>query len=105
MTKALRKEADYLDIQPVLPPELLDNRKPEQIGSIPVTSIKPDFVPSTEAELLAALGSWEWRMFSGALYRIIIKGEEGQPDTSLPFLPNRAQCRRYDLRRGRDGWL
>ncbi len=51
------------------------------------------FRPNSEAEFLLALKSWEWRMFSGCLYKIIIKGEEGSDDTVLPFKPNRAQRR------------
>jgi len=53
--------------------------------------IDPSFVPTTEAELAMCLASWRWRLFSGALYRIIVKGEEGQPTTSMPFIPNASQ--------------
>ena len=32
-----------------------------------------DFVPGTTAELAWCLRSWRWRIFSGQLYKIIIK--------------------------------
>jgi hypothetical protein len=86
-------DSEYEDHEPVLPAQRIDNRPPVQIAAVPVTEIDDDFTPADTEALLKALGSWKWRMFSGALYRIIIKGEEGQPDTSLPFIPNRAQRR------------
>lgn len=55
--------------------------------------ITPDFVPQTEDDMLACLLSWEWRMFSGQLYKIMVKGEDGEEGTVMPFKPNRAQRR------------
>ena len=51
--------------------------------------ITPEFVPQTEAEFLACLDSWEWRIFSGQLYKIMVKedGEDGEGFV-LPFVPN-----------------
>lgn len=52
------------------------------------------FIPESEPELMAALGSWEWRIFSGALYKITTKGEDEAddvPDIAVPFRPNASQ--------------
>lgn len=54
--------------------------------------VTPETIPKTEMELRLCLASWEWRMFSGHLYKIIVKGDD--PDdqgTVRPFIPNRAQ--------------
>jgi len=53
--------------------------------------ITPALIPRTEAELLICLTSWEWRIFSGQLYKIIIKGDDETDDTVMPFIPNGAQ--------------
>lgn len=56
--------------------------------------ITPDFVPATEDELDAAIASWEWRIFSGCLYKITTKGDDvddDTPDIAVPFKPNHAQ--------------
>lgn len=54
--------------------------------------ITPDFVPQNEAELTACLASWEWRIFSGQLYKIMVKeeGDEGEGFV-VPFIPNANQ--------------
>lgn len=51
-------------------------------------------LPTSEEELARCLADPEWRLFSGALYQIIVKGE-GDDDESFvqPFKPNRAQRR------------
>ena len=51
-------------------------------------------MPTDVAELERCLADPEWRLFSGCLYQIIVKGE-GDDDESFvqPFLPNRAQRR------------
>ena len=51
-------------------------------------------LPTNEEELARCLADPEWRLFSGALYQIIVKGD-GEDDESFvqPFLPNRAQRR------------
>ena len=59
-------------------------------------------LPQDAAELARCLADPEWRLFSGALYKIMIKGddkigadgsiEEGDSFV-LPFKPNRAQKR------------
>lgn len=56
--------------------------------------VTPSTVPTNEAELMACLASWEWRIFSGQLYKITTKGDdaaEDEPDIAVPFRPNTAQ--------------
>ena len=52
-----------------------------------------DFVPVTEVDLIRALASWRWRIFSGRLYKIMIKGDEDEDAYTAPFLPNETQVR------------
>lgn len=54
----------------------------------------PSVVPTTEAELLTCLQSWAWRIYSGQLYKILVKEDDDDEDSTgltLPFMPNRAQ--------------
>lgn len=60
-----------------------------------IGQITNDFVPETQEEMVLALGSWDWRIFSGAIYKITTKGDdeaEDTPDIAVPFRPNPAQC-------------
>lgn len=50
-----------------------------------------DFVPQSEEQLLWALQSWRWRVFSGQLYKIMTKADEFQDGSVIPFHPNDAQ--------------
>lgn len=52
-------------------------------------------IPTNEKELERCLADPEWRIFSGCLYKIMIKGdgEEDGDAYSVPFKPNRAQKR------------
>ena len=56
-------------------------------------------MPTDVAELSRCLSDPEWRIFSGCLYKIMIKGDdklagEGEADSFvMPFKPNRAQRR------------
>ena len=51
-------------------------------------------LPSTPDELARCLADPEWRVCSGALYRIMVKGDDESSDvTQMPFRPNRAQRR------------
>lgn len=52
-----------------------------------------DFDPQTKEQLMWAVGSWEWRIYSGKIYKIMVKGEEDDDSTAfvLPFVPNEAQ--------------
>ena len=52
-----------------------------------------DFVPSTAAELAQCLADPHWRVGSGALYKIMVKEDEDDAGTVVPFKPNRAQRR------------
>jgi hypothetical protein len=55
--------------------------------------IPHDFVPSNEAEMAACLQDPMWRICSGQLYKIMLKSEEGEDSTVVPFKPNKAQMR------------
>ncbi|WP_225616686.1 terminase [Variovorax sp. 38R] len=60
------------------------------------TPLRP--LPTNAEELQRCLADPEWRLFSGCLYKIMVKGddaEEGEPAESfvLPFKPNGAQRR------------
>ena len=50
-------------------------------------------LPSNEIELARCLNDPHWRLFSGCLYKIMVKGDDGDTDMVMPFLPNRAQKR------------
>lgn len=52
-----------------------------------------DFVPSTPAELAACLADPMWRVCSGQLYKIMVKSDENDEGSVVPFKPNRAQLR------------
>ena len=63
----------------------------------------PAILPSNEEELERCLADPEWRLFSGCLYQIIVKGEPTKDENGnvlddgdsfvQPFKPNRAQRR------------
>ena len=55
------------------------------------SAIDEHFVPQTEADMVAALSSWRWRIFSGHLYKVMIKGDDGEVTGIRPFRPNHAQ--------------
>ncbi len=57
-------------------------------GDVPL-----DFVPFNTAGMRWALSDPLWRLCSGQLYWIMIKGEDGQVETKVRFIPNRAQRR------------
>lgn len=53
-------------------------------------------LPASREELERCLADPEWRIFSGCLYKIMIKGDDDDDSsdiTVLPFRPNRAQRR------------
>lgn len=63
-------------------------------GGPAMAQVPPEFIPQTEAELIWALSSWEWRIFSGLLYKITTKGDDApddEPEIAVPFRPNTAQ--------------
>jgi hypothetical protein len=56
--------------------------------------IDPSFIPKTHDEIVACLNCWEWRIFSGQLYCIMAKEDEGDDDSTayvMPFIPNQSQ--------------
>lgn len=72
----------------------LDPVEPVQLGREVVDEPVPlDFVPSTAGELQWALRDWRWRIGSGQLYWIMIKGDDTEEVTRLRFIPNAAQWR------------
>ncbi|RYG09984.1 MAG: terminase [Burkholderiales bacterium] len=50
-------------------------------------------LPADEVQLARCLADPEWRLFSGCLYKIMIKGDDGEDALVQPFKPNRAQRR------------
>lgn len=56
-------------------------------------SIAHDFVPATPEDLAACLADPMWRVCSGQLYKIMVKSDEDDAGTVVPFTPNRAQRR------------
>lgn len=62
-------------------------------GIVYDTPLRP--LPTSKEELERCLADPEWRLFSGCLYKIMIKQDEGDDAdvTILPFIPNRAQRR------------
>ena len=57
------------------------------------TQIPHAFVPTTEAELALCLADPQWRLFSGYLYKIMVKRDGDEDAAVMPFKPNRAQRR------------
>lgn len=56
--------------------------------------IPPEHLPGDQDELERCLLDPEWRLFSGVLYQIIVKGEDEDDESFVqPFKPNRAQRR------------
>lgn len=69
-----------------------DNKRRPRRG--PHIAAHPTMIPTDEAELARCLMDPEWRLFSGCLYQIIVKGESDDDDSFvMPFKPNRAQRR------------
>lgn len=54
-------------------------------------SVPEDFEPKTAEEWARALADPMWRICSGKLYKIIIKGSEDEPGHVIPFRPNQSQ--------------
>ena len=48
-------------------------------------------IPANEAEFIECLADPWWRITSGQLYKIMIKGDDGEDGLVLPFIPNDAQ--------------
>ncbi|MBV7408757.1 hypothetical protein [Maritimibacter sp. DP1N21-5] len=60
--------------------------------------VAPSFEPQTGEDLLMCLRSWHWRIFSGKLYKIMVKDDDDPDDPGfvLPFRPNKAQAKFLD---------
>lgn len=56
-------------------------------------AIAHDFVPKTEDELKRCLADPSWRICSGFIYKIMVKAPDGDGNSVVPFIPNRAQRR------------
>ena len=50
-------------------------------------------LPTNEADLARCLADPQWRLFSGALYKLMVKGDGDEEGAVLPFQPNQAQRR------------
>lgn len=55
-------------------------------------SVPYDFVPTTPEDLARCLADPLWRLYSGYLYKIMVKSDDGEGSV-IPFRPNRAQRR------------
>ena len=59
------------------------------------TGLNP--LPSNAEELAKCLADPYWRIFSGCLYKIMVKGDDEDSDSFvMPFLPNDAQRKFID---------
>ena len=52
-------------------------------------------IPTTEAEFKKCLADPWWRLTSGNLYKIMVKGDNGEDSLIMPFIPNDAQLKLY----------
>lgn len=59
----------------------------KQVGAIP-----HDYIPTDEADYARCLADPMWRLCSGAIYKIMVKSDDGEGSV-VPFRPNRAQRR------------
>jgi len=50
-------------------------------------------VPETPEQMAQCLADPMWRICSGQLYQIMVKSADGDGNSVLPFVPNRAQRR------------
>lgn len=50
-------------------------------------------IPTSPAELERCLADPYWRLFSGCLYKIMLKGDDDTDSFVMPFLPNEAQAK------------
>jgi hypothetical protein len=60
--------------------------------SVAPSFVDPAIVPRDKETWRKCLADPWWRLYSGQLYKIMTKGEDGQPGV-MPFLPNAAQRR------------
>lgn len=55
--------------------------------------VDPETIPQTKSDLILCLQSWHWRVYSGRLYKIMVKDDDDPdaPGFVQPFKPNQAQ--------------
>ncbi len=70
-------------------PEILEHCSKNEASA----GIDPTFVPTNPEELQACLNDPVWRVSSGAIYKIMVKAPDGDGNSVVPFIPNRAQRR------------
>lgn len=68
-------------------------KRPASVTSDTPTPIDPAFVPSTDTELKRCLADPSWRILSGQIYKIMVKAPDGEDNSVVPFIPNKAQRR------------
>lgn len=96
------EDEKWLDIDPAhAADDQLWDKKPQHHAR--ATVLHPSTVPTNAEELARCLADPEWRLFSGCLYQIIVKGEPTKDENGevidegesfvMPFKPNRAQRR------------
>lgn len=56
-----------------------------------MNKVYPATLPTDAEQLAVALADPHWRLFSGCLYQIMIKGDGGETTSVIPFIPNWAQ--------------
>ncbi len=71
------------------PPEPAPPHEPK----LPPENVPLDFVPETVEQMQWALSDWRWRVCSGQLYWIMVKGDAEGEFTRARFMPNAAQLR------------
>jgi len=52
-------------------------------------------IPTNEKEFKECLADPWWRLTSGKLYKIMIKGDDGEESLVIPFIPNESQIELY----------
>ena len=52
-------------------------------------------IPTNEKEFKECLADPWWRLTSGKLYKIMVKGDDGEEELVVPFIPNQAQLKLF----------
>lgn len=73
----------------------------------PENAVDPSVIPKTGPELVACMASKRWRMYSGLLYKILVKDEDDENDEGflVPFRPNEHQTHYFLNRHTRSNIL
>lgn len=61
-------------------------------------TVHPSYEPKNASDFLRCMNSWRWRMFSGQVYKIMVKGDDKNagPGMVMPFIPNGPQTNFLD---------